>query len=73
MSGVDTADSATSAPTTAPANDASLGPERLAFVTPRTYLEQARPAMSPRALTAVDREQLDGLVRDIFEAVASCG
>ncbi|KAF2250869.1 nuclear protein SNF4 [Trematosphaeria pertusa] len=61
MSGVDTADSATSAPTTAPANDASLGPERLAFVTPRTYLEQARPAMSPRALTAVDREQLDGL------------
>ncbi|KAF1962057.1 CBS-domain-containing protein [Byssothecium circinans] len=35
----------------------------LTFVTPRTYLEQGlgRPGMSPRALTAADREQLDGL------------
>jgi 5'-AMP-activated protein kinase regulatory gamma subunit len=36
-----------------------------AFVTPRTYLEQGRPVMPPRALTAVDREQLDGLVRQL--------
>ncbi|KAF2643826.1 nuclear protein SNF4 [Massarina eburnea CBS 473.64] len=36
---------------------------RPAFVTPRTYLEQGlgRPNMPPRALTAADREQLEGL------------
>jgi 5'-AMP-activated protein kinase regulatory gamma subunit len=62
MSGADTADSATPAPPAALANDAPH--DRPAFVTPRTYLEQGRPVMPPRALTAVDREQLDGLVRD---------
>lgn len=62
MSGVDTADSATAAAAT----DASTAHDRLPFVTPRTYLEQGRPAMPPRALTAADREQLDGLASSLF-------
>jgi hypothetical protein len=61
MSG-DTADS-TPAPAGALRNEVTH--DRPVFVAPRTYLEQGRPAMSQRALTAVDREQLDGLVRDI--------
>lgn len=61
MSGVDTAGPAASVAANPPAADASLGPDRPAFVTPRTYLEQGRPVMPSRALTAVDREQLDGL------------
>jgi len=65
MSGADTADSATPVPAAALANDAPS--DRLAFVTPRTYLEQGRPVMPPRALTAVDREQLDGLVGDVVD------
>ena len=59
MSGVDTADSTTKALS----NDA-----RPAFVTPRDLLQQSRaplpPKEQPRQLSAVDREQLDGLVRD---------
>ncbi|CAI6332654.1 unnamed protein product [Periconia digitata] len=60
MSGADTADAAL------PHNDllrsaSPLGHEHPAFVTPRTYLEQGRPTMPPRALTTADREQLDGL------------
>jgi hypothetical protein len=59
MSGVDTADSTTNALS----NDA-----RPAFVTPRDLLQQSRaplpPKEQPRQLSAVDREQLDGLVRD---------
>ena len=35
---------------------------RPAFVSPRTLLEQARPILPPRSFTALDREQLDGLV-----------
>ena len=35
---------------------------RPTFVTPRTLLEQARPILPPRTCTALDREQLDGLV-----------
>ena len=54
MSGVDTADSATSSLLM---NDA-----RPAFVSPRTLLEQARPTVPPKTVTALDREQLDGLV-----------
>lgn len=66
MSGADTADSATPAPPI-PHADAHDGPQhqhdRPAFVTPRDFLEQGRPILPPRALTAVDKEQLDGLVR----------
>ncbi|CAG5164758.1 uncharacterized protein ALTATR162_LOCUS6692 [Alternaria atra] len=56
MSGVDTADSTTNAlPSDA----------RPAFVTPRDLLQQPRaplpPKEQPRQLSAVDREQLDGL------------
>lgn len=36
---------------------------RPTFVSPRTLLEQARPILPPRTFTALDREQLDGLVR----------
>ncbi|KAF1967891.1 CBS-domain-containing protein [Bimuria novae-zelandiae CBS 107.79] len=63
MSGADTADSATSAPpnTHTNANDVPQPHERLTFVTPRDFLEQGRPILPPRALTTVDREQLDGL------------
>lgn len=66
MSGADTADAhpAGAAPATAAshaANNPNVPFDRPAFVTPRTYLEQARPGMMPRALTAMDREQLDGL------------
>jgi 5'-AMP-activated protein kinase regulatory gamma subunit len=35
---------------------------RPTFVSPRTLLEQARPILPPRTFTALDREQLDGLV-----------
>jgi 5'-AMP-activated protein kinase regulatory gamma subunit len=65
MSGADTADSATPAPPNPPtaANDAPQPHDRPTFVTPRDFLEQGRPILPPRALTAVDREQLDGLVR----------
>ena len=64
MSGADTADPATSAPPNPPttANDAPQPHERPTFVTPRDFLEQRRPILPPRALTAVDKEQLDGLV-----------
>ncbi|KAL5447276.1 hypothetical protein PMIN05_002159 [Paraphaeosphaeria minitans] len=56
MSGADTADSVA-------ANDVLQPHERPTFVTPRDFLEQGRPILPPRALTAVDKEQLDGLVR----------
>lgn len=68
MSGADTADSATAAtpalpnPHAATNHHVNAQAERPAFVTPRDFLEQGRPIMPPRALTAVDREQLDGLV-----------
>ena len=57
MSGVDAADSTTNA----------LGSDaRPAFVTPRDLLQQSRaplpPKEQPRQLSAIDREQLDGLV-----------
>jgi 5'-AMP-activated protein kinase regulatory gamma subunit len=54
--GADTADPASAG------NHDNNAHERPTFVTPRTYLEQGRPTMPPRAMTAVDREQLDGLV-----------
>ncbi|KAL5395704.1 hypothetical protein PMIN06_003571 [Paraphaeosphaeria minitans] len=54
MSGADTADSVA-------ANDVLQPHERPTFVTPRDFLEQGRPILPPRALTAVDKEQLDGL------------
>jgi hypothetical protein len=58
MSGGDTTDSATNALN----SDA-----RPAFVTPRDLLQQSRapcaPKEPPRQLSAIDREQLDGLVR----------
>lgn len=56
MSGADTADSAH-----AHANDMPVSLDRPTFVTPRDFLEQGRPSLS-RALTAIDKEQLDGLV-----------
>lgn len=59
MSGVDTADAAS------PANDAPQPHERPTFVTPRDFLEQGRPILPPQAPTAVDKEQLDGLVRPV--------
>lgn len=57
MSGHDAADSATNA----------LGSDaRPAFVTPRDLLQQSRAPLpskeQPRQLSAIDREQLDGLV-----------
>ncbi|KAF2798279.1 nuclear protein SNF4 [Melanomma pulvis-pyrius CBS 109.77] len=58
MSGVDIADSAVPAPTTLPASDVPLP---AAFVTPRTYLDQMRPVIPPAPLSAVDREQMEGL------------
>lgn len=61
MSGADTADAALPRSELLHATS-PLGHERLPFVAPRTYLEQGRPMMPPRALTAADREQLDGLV-----------
>ena len=60
MSGADTADP----PTTANPNDVSQPHDRPTFVTPRDFLEHGRPKLPPRALTAADKEQLDGLVRD---------
>lgn len=65
MSGADTAGSATSTPRNPPtaANDVLQPHDRPTFVTPRDFLEQGRPILPPRALTAVDKEQLDGLVR----------
>jgi 5'-AMP-activated protein kinase regulatory gamma subunit len=56
MSGGDTTDSATNALN----SDA-----RPAFVTPRDLLQRAPLPQkeSPRQLSAIDREQLDGLVR----------
>lgn len=57
MSSVDAADSTNNL-----SSDA-----RPAFVTPRDLLQQSRaplpPKEQPRQLSAVDREQLDGLVR----------
>lgn len=63
MSGADTADAAVPPAAPLPRNNLlhSDSPLSHAFVTPRTYLEQGRPTMPPRALTAADREQLDGL------------
>ncbi|PVI05267.1 nuclear protein SNF4 [Periconia macrospinosa] len=63
MSGADTADAAVPPAAPLPRNNLlhSGSPLGHAFVTPRTYLEQGRPTMPPRALTAADREQLDGL------------
>ena len=76
MSGADTADPAPPAPAPpnphADANDESAAHERPAFVTPRDFLEQGRPILPSRALTSVDREQLDGLVRNPSAAQASC-
>ena len=45
---------------------------RPAFVSPRTLLEQARPILPPRSFTALDREQLDGLVRYEQSATLCC-
>jgi hypothetical protein len=64
MSGSDAADSAMPAPsypTPLPANDLPLG-QPPPFVAPRTYLEQAKPQGSPKPMTAIDREQMEGLV-----------
>jgi hypothetical protein len=66
MSGADTADSAPPAPPNPhadPHDGLQQQHDRPAFVTPRDFLEQGRPILPPRALTAVDKEQLDGLVR----------
>jgi len=54
MSGADVADPA------APVKDVPLLAGQPAFVAPRTYLDQARP-MVPLPLSAIDREQLEGL------------
>lgn len=56
MSGADTADPVTPAPANLPDGDVS-------FVAPRTYLEQTKPITPPKPLTALDREQMEGLVR----------
>jgi hypothetical protein len=65
MSGPDAADP----PAPAPQNphDVALGSPP-AFVAPRTYLEQARPIVPPKPMSAVDREQMEGLV-----GTGSCG
>jgi hypothetical protein len=58
MSGADTTESAT---------NALNGDARPAFVTPRDLLQQSRAPLPPKEpppqLSAIDREQLDGLVR----------
>ena len=36
------------------------------FVSPRTLLEPSRPVLPPRAFTALDKEQLEGLVGGIL-------
>lgn len=57
MSGPDAADSTTApAALNTHANDIVPG----AFVAPRTYLEPTRPVVRP--MTAIDREQMEGLV-----------
>lgn len=61
MSGPDAADSSAPAVANPHANDVVLG-QQPAFVAPRTYLEQARPIVPPKPMTAVDREQMEGLV-----------
>jgi hypothetical protein len=61
MSGADAADSTTPAPIGLSGNDVPLG-QQPGFVAPRTYLEQTRPIQPPKPLTALDREQMEGLV-----------
>ncbi|KAF2182013.1 nuclear protein SNF4 [Zopfia rhizophila CBS 207.26] len=61
MSGADMADSTTPAPLTAIASDTIPGQEPPGFVQPRTYLEQAKPITPPKPLSAIDREQMEGL------------
>lgn len=61
MSGADTADSTMPAPPSAPVADEHHA-QQPAFVAPRTYLSQTRPASAPRPLTALDREQMEGLI-----------
>ncbi|CAO2651975.1 Nn.00g002580.m01.CDS01 [Neocucurbitaria sp. VM-36] len=53
MSGVDTGDTGTS--------NLAVNDARPAFVSPRTLLEQSRPTAPAKVVTALDREQLDGL------------
>lgn len=58
----DIADSEMPAPTNVPVSDVPLAaPGKPAFVAPRTYLDQARPTIPPTSLSAVDREQMEGL------------
>ncbi|KAF2710217.1 CBS-domain-containing protein [Pleomassaria siparia CBS 279.74] len=61
MSGVDIADSAMAAPPNVPISDVSQAQGKPAFVAPRTYLDQTRPVVPPTPLSAVDREQMEGL------------
>ncbi|KAF2654639.1 nuclear protein SNF4 [Lophiostoma macrostomum CBS 122681] len=60
MSGADTADSTAPAPIGLAGNDVPLG-QQPGFVAPRTYLEQTRPMQPPKPVTALDREQMEGL------------
>ncbi|KAF2278804.1 CBS-domain-containing protein [Westerdykella ornata] len=60
MSGPDAADPSTPAPEKPPAKDVVI-PQQPAIVAPRTFLEPARPIMPPTPLSAIDREQMEGL------------
>ncbi|KAF2269884.1 nuclear protein SNF4 [Lojkania enalia] len=59
MSGADIADSVTPASINATASD--VPQDQPAFVAPRTYLEQVRPIIPPKPLTAMDWEQMEAL------------
>ncbi|KAF2867636.1 hypothetical protein BDV95DRAFT_597849 [Massariosphaeria phaeospora] len=61
MSGVDMVDSAMPAPENDTISDLPLGQGPPAFVAPRTYLERTDPIGPPKPVTAVDREQMEGL------------
>ena len=64
MSGADMAESTTPAPPNAPANDLPFPHERPAFVAPKDLLAHSGPIIPPKPVTALDKEQLEGLVRN---------
>jgi hypothetical protein len=66
------ADLASIAATMSGDTEARPNDARPAFVSPRTLLEQARPILPPRSFTALDREQLDGLVHINIEPWNMC-
>jgi hypothetical protein len=61
MSGAGILDSATPGPTHVPSSDVPPASGTPAFVAPRTYLDQNRPMIPSTPLSAVDREQMEGL------------